>query len=327
MTDSLMRRDRVLSIRIVIMGVVALAFLAVAATAIVKGEDSYDLSFGKNGISIKVKKSDDLGTILDKAVGSTDPSTRRTARSLMRERGFVEVSQMPTDSLSQSMARDVGFYHIEDPQLARQIAQARFDGETHEIRTEFLNMLWSRNGPFEADILSDAPVEFLSAFSELRAALKEDGKAPPLLAAMWENSIEWKTPFELMKFRADIEVLPDADPNRIYICKGAEHLEGKYVRLSIPDRVDPTKQAHRTGAVERKVHIDSAILPCDSGATIRDMLTGQRVRMGLPPELASQIMIPGDAIGPMPDRFDAQFVVRPRYLVSADLLALNEVPQ
>lgn len=303
------------AVKYIAAGAVAALTLGLAAFAIQKNTGPIKIDMGQNGIGIQIERSDDFATILVKAIHSDDGLARRTARSILRGEGFVEVSQIDASAQSKSLLADAGYFHFRDRDLAQKIRNTRFD-DAEDLRRDYHDILWNKDGPFTEGTLTGAPPRFLDHFQELHAKLSSDGEVAPLLKEMWLRGIDWKPPFNQMKFTANVEIRPEADDGNLYVCLGAEHIAGKYVQLSIARDDDPSRRAEGTGSIERKATIDEDVLACDNGRSIGDMLGGVPVRFGISPSTAGDILLPGEKSGPLPPQFEAQFLVRPRYLVS-----------
>ena len=248
------------TVRTVTYGVVAVSVVALAAFAMVQERGTYDMALGDGGLVIKVSKDEDLTTIIQRAVKLEDGKSDSSARAVLREEGIIVLDDADggsEDSLTRTKLSEAGFFHIGgaggnedqltrtklteagyfrigDDTLAKQLVELDY-AEFEQMRDEFHKMLWDLRGPFEERTLSGASGTFLAAFEELYADLDENKRTTPLLDEMWRRSMAWETPFKRRSFSAAVELLPETAPaDRIYACSGAEHLERKYVNVSIP---------------------------------------------------------------------------------------------
>ncbi len=321
MTDEIPPTAKVQVVRAVIYGTVALAFLAIAAFAIAQKSGNYVLSLGKDGIGVTVSQNDDLATIIENTMNAADEKTKRAARAVLREEGIILLEDGEEDILTRQALRENGYFNVADIELPQHIAQLDYV-EFAEMQAAFQKMLWNREGPFGSMTLRGAEAPFLTAFEELYDDLKLTGIPAPLLEVIWQRRNAWQSPFESHNFNAEITVLDDASSTgQIYVCEGAEHLMGKFVKISIPDPEDPRTLAQNTGTIEKKAVIDQRTFACDGGTKVSEMLSGNPVRIAMGSDLAQQVLLPGRGSGPLPETFEAQFVVRPLYLVSANEVA------
>jgi hypothetical protein len=297
---------------------VTVAFTALVAFISWNQLGDASVRIGADGASFDFERNDDFASIVSKTLAAEDGETRRAAMAVLREEGIVSLNGGEEDDLTVEQLRLHGYFRPADAALRDEFVRMDFDG-SNQVQEMFLEMLWDLQGPFKNRTLHGAGEPFLAAFEELHSGIGKADSVPPLVEAMWRRQMDWVSPFQRHSFSANIEIRPSVrDSDQIYVCSGTTHLDGKYVRFSVRNPDDPAMIAPGTGPIERLVVVDQGRFPCDGGTSVSAMLASQPVRMAVGPDLARQILLPGEQAGPLPAaRIEGEIVVRPRYLVSA----------
>lgn len=304
-------------VKYIVLGAGWLASIGLAVFLTYETTGSFDVSAGKDGFAVKVSREDNLVQLVNKIIRPEDPEIRNAARAILRDQGVVILQQGDEDALTRAALRENEYVHLGDPALADAIEQMDYT-EQVGMRLAFEKMLYEMKGPFRRESLHAAPATFIATLE----ALKEAETPPKLREEMLIRSLEHKSPFDFNNFNAEIRVLPEGRglSDRFYICDGQTGLTGKFVKLSIPDPEDAGMLAERTGTAEKMVIFDSGVRDCRRPETMAQLLLGEELRFYVTPETAQAIFRPGGDGADLRPTFKAQFQVRPRNMMSADLM-------
>ncbi len=278
-------------------GMAKLAIVAVIAVAvlgavwILAGRGGpFRISVDKTGsVVVEAQQGDDFGKIL----GSALDKDRKTVEALLNANGF---------------------FSIADPELVTRIESIKPGEEaTAEVTSGIRRLLFNLEGPFQRPgTLVGADGRLLDALDDLDSTPGAQATSP-LLAGLWQRSLDRTGVFRPRSFNADVKLLfvGPAAPGQpvIYACPGSEFV-GKDATV--------WTGGETPGAVTGLIVADLQRFDCpDADRSLEELLAGQPARLALDGATYRGLFGQPDPGVTLPPHVAAKFRVHPKDLTAA----------